>query len=310
MNFFSVTDVQSLPKNLPPLSLVIGNFDGIHQGHQQLLKVSTEWAKAHHGISVALTFHPHPLAVLAPRPGYARLFSLQDRQEQLQKRGVSGVVVQPFSLEFAQIPAAEFLSQYLHAYFHPQQVVVGHDFGFGQGRRGNVQLLREFCDQHHIELQAVPPFKISDEVVSSSAVRQALREGNVEKASLFLGRPFSLRGPVVSGDKRGHTIGFPTANLNITAEQIPRLGVYATKTHYHGKVYASVTNVGIHPTFQSQENPPVKVETHIMNFSEDIYGKEIQVDFNHYLRSEKKFSGIDELTQQIKKDIQAAKDKS
>jgi riboflavin kinase/FMN adenylyltransferase len=315
MDFFSVSDVQSLPKTKAPLSLMIGNFDGVHRGHQQLILQSTKWASKQGGISVALTFHPHPLAVLAPRPGYSRLFSLQDRAEQLHKHGTNGMFVQRFSHEFAAMTADDFMTQYLQAHFHPQHIVVGEDFGFGQGRSGNVVKLQTFCRKNGIELQPIPAFKIDvgpgdpPEVVSSSSIRQALRDGDVEKAKLFLGRPFYLRGSVAKGDQRGRLIGFPTANLAVVEEQIPRLGVYATKTWLAGKAYASVTNVGIHPTFKTQENPPVKVETHLLGFSEDIYEKEIRVEFYHYLRMEQKFSGIDELSRQIQIDIQMAKEK-
>jgi riboflavin kinase/FMN adenylyltransferase len=318
MNFFYISDAKLLSAHLQPssataneatavpLSLTIGNFDGVHLGHQQLLKESKLWAKAHQGVSVVLTFEPHPALVLNPKISHARLFPLADQREQLQKQDVNGVVVQSFTEDFAQMSATDFLQNYIETCFHPQQIVVGYDFGFGRNREGNLQMLQAFCASRKIDLQIVKALKIDEEVVSSSAIRELVRAGNVKKANRYLGRAFYLQGEVVLGAQRGRLLGFPTANLLLSSEFVPKLGVYVSRVSRGESSYESVTNIGINPTVES--DGVLRVESHLLNFSGDIYGHAIRVELLDYIREEKKFANLEELKMQIARDVQSARE--
>ncbi len=306
MNFFYISELKQLPTDLGPLSLTIGNFDGIHLGHQQLLQASLAWSQAHGGQSVALTFDPHPVAVLNPQLNHSRLFSLEDQREQMRKLGFRGVFLQPFTTEFQNLSAEEFLNDFILNKFQPRQLVVGYDFGFGKNRSGQRKLLEEFCLKNKIELQIVPPFSLDFEVVSTSSVRESLSSGNIEKANRFLGRPYSLCGKVIHGAKRGSAIGFPTANLSLNLNPSLKKGVYCTRVELGGESFPSVTNVGINPTVSTDAQ--VKVETHIFNFDRQIYQEKLKLEFLKFLREEKKFSSLEELKSQIQKDSVLAKE--
>jgi riboflavin kinase/FMN adenylyltransferase len=283
--------------------VTIGNFDGLHRGHREIITQVLQQAKAHNAQSVVVTFHPHPRKILHPEQEHLQLFDQKDQERELAKMGVDLLVIEPFSRNLSQLKPEQYLVDYIIKPLSPEILIVGYDFAFGANRQGTLSVLETLTQQHGIGLQVVHPVKIDGLVISSSEIRKAVREGKVDLAQKMLGRSFYLKGLVEKGDQRGRKLGFPTANLSTNAEVFPKTGVYATKAYVRGKIYSSVTNVGYNPTFIAEKNKALKVETHILNFNEDIYGEEIEVYFEKYLRSEKKFSSIDELIVQIQKDI-------
>lgn len=299
--------VHQLNPPLPASVVTIGNFDGVHLGHQQLIDNVVREAQFYGAPSVVYTFHPHPVKVLHPeRPTY-RLFDLKDQQEQFEKRGVEYVVIEEFTKEFSQLSPQRFLDEYIIGKLHPKTLVVGHDFSFGADRAGNLQFLERYCSEKGIRLIIIPPYQHSGQVVSSSAIRESLKAGQVEKANELLGRTYYLRGHVEKGFQRGRTIGVPTANIHPDVEFIPRKGVYCTLTKFGGHQYASITNIGVNPTFQSQNKEGIKIETHLFDFDAQLYGVEVEVYLLHFIRDEMKFSGVEELKTQIQNDMQAAR---
>lgn len=284
------------------IALTIGNFDGVHRGHRDLIARLTGSGLE----SYVITFEPHPLEVLYPERQHKRLFSFEDQEVELKKLGIKKVIVQNFTREFARTPPREFLEKDIFKKNQPQLIVVGHDFAFGSEKSGHHDLLKEVAQDHQCRVEIVPAFKEQGEVISSSLIRRALLEGEVEKAMRLLGRPYYLQGTVEHGESRGRQIGFPTANLKPEVPFVPKMGVYMTHAEINGRQWQSVTNIGINKTFVGEGPAPVKIETHILNMNEDLYGKKIKIEFVHYLREEKKFSSIDELKQQIQKDIQQA----
>lgn len=305
--FFWITNRTQLPTGIKPLSVVIGNFDGVHLGHQKLIEASVDWAKEHQGSSMVLTFHPHPLTVLHPEKMHTRIFDLEDQKKQIKAAGANGVFLQPFSREFSEFTSDMFLNDFLFKSFQPDQIVVGFDFSFGKGRSGTQEMLKKFCDQHKIHLKIVQPFTIQGEKVSTSAVRHALQSGELKKAEKFLGRPYYLKGIVIKGEQRGRLLGFPTANIKPVVDFFPKTGVYATVTRRKGIEYPSVTNIGLNRTFVDGDFQPIKVETFLFDFNENLYGEEIEVVLKHYLREEKKFPSFEDLKNQIAVDSEQAR---
>ena len=285
--------------------MTFGNFDGVHLGHQELIRRVLNKSAEYKSQSVVFTFYPHPSVVLFPEKAVYSLFGVEDQKHQLQLMGVDLVFQQIFTTEFAQVSAAEFLQEYVLKVFRPRAIIVGYDFQFGANRSGNKKVLQEFCEQNQIYFESVDAFRWNDEIVSSTAIRQHLQNGHVEKANRLLGRDFYISGLVEHGFKRGTQIGIPTANLNLQGFCHPVNGVYATMTQVGGRLLPSITNIGYNPTF---ENDPKrkKIETHIFNFDEKIYDQPIKVHLKKYLREEKKFASIEELKKQILEDMLVA----
>ena len=288
--------------------VTIGNFDGIHLGHQALIGRCVAEAKARNLRSVVMSFRPHPVKVLFPERNIKRLFSYQDQQEALTAMGVDVFVVQAFSRALSELSPIRFLNEILLKPLNPQMLVVGYDFAFGAHRQGSIPFLKNFCEENQIDLHIESPVRWQGEIISSSLLRRWIEEGEMKRVNHCLGRSFYLRGVVEKGAGRGKQIGFPTANIFTDTETFPRKGVYISKTWLHGKPWLSVTNVGDNPTFGSQNRRPIQVETHILDFDQDIYGDSLKVEFIDYLRPEKKFSGIEELVAQIGQDVRAARD--
>ena len=272
--------------------LTIGVFDGVHLGHRQLIDRVTRDAAARHLISGVVTFTHHPKAVLSPKAKLARLTTLQERSDLLRRLGVE-LVVRDFIV---------LLQQHLRM----QGLVIGPDFALGRGRQGDENALRALGEELGFTVEVVSPLVLEGTPVSSTAIRGALAGGDMETASKLLGRHFRLSGPVVGGTERGHTIGFPTANLGIEADQaLPSDGVYATLAHADEKVYPSVTNIGVRPTFDGGERT---VEVFLMDFDQDIYGHEMSIDLVARLRGEAKFESVEDLSRQIAADVREARE--
>ncbi|XGC82104.1 bifunctional riboflavin kinase/FAD synthetase [Bdellovibrio bacteriovorus] len=287
--------------------VTIGNFDGVHLGHQQLVDNVVREAQFLGVPSVVYTFHPHPVKVLHPERATYRLFDLKDQQERFAERGVENVIIEEFTKDFSKINPQDFLDKYIFEQLRPKTLVVGHDFSFGADRSGNIPFLEKYCAQKGIKLIIIPPFQYEGTVVSSTRIRESLKNGDIESANELLGRTYYLRGHVEKGHQRGRTIGVPTANIHPDVEFMPRLGVYCTLTKFGGHMHPSITNIGVNPTFTENGKGPIKIETHLFDFDAHLYGLEVEVYLLHFIRDEMKFSGIEELKHQILQDVTVAR---
>lgn len=286
--------------------LTIGNFDGVHLGHQKLLNELVQTAKKLHTKSVVCTFKPHPRVILMPTQPVHRLFDYRDQAEMMEKLNVDFLVEEKFSKDLSLMTAEAYLESYIERFYKPKHLVVGYDFIFGNQRSGNTDFLNEFCRRKGWGLTVVPAYEKDGQIVSSSQIRKLLEHGDLKKAEEYLGRPYYLRGPVRVGFKRGRVLGVPTANLSPEIEFVPRKGVYFTKVTYKDKIYPAITNIGFNPTFENKDSY-LKVETHLFNFNEDIYGEHLSVELCHFHRDEMKFSSVEALKTQIFKDIEQGK---
>lgn len=297
-------------ENRPQNTVVtIGNFDGVHIGHQEVFSKVVERAKKALVDSVAVTFRPHPNFILRPSIEPFLLTTYEEKIDLIQTAGIDYIIEEPFSREFSNISPEDFIDRYLIAGLGVRSLILGHDFAFGKERSGSLDVMRGLAKDRGLELEVVPPLKLENEVVSSSLIRKALSEGKIEFVNRLLGREMSLRGFVWRGEGRGTGIGIPTANLLIEERKYPALGVYFTKVLWNGREFPSITNVGINPTFASPDKvAPLKVETHIFDFHERIYGDDITVKFYKFHRNEKKFASAAALVEQIKKDLVLARE--
>lgn len=286
-------------------AVTIGNFDGVHLGHRALLSQLVAEARKMGIPSVAVSFEPHPLKVLHPEYGFEELFPPEDLLEQAAELGVSAVVLHPFTQELSQLSSEDFLQKLFLPHLRPKFVLLGPDFRFGRDRGGEKSTFDAFADSWGFQTAQAEMFLLDDHKVSSTRIRRAILDGNVESASDLLGRPYELRGVVVAGAGRGKPMGIPTANLQNSEGVLPAAGVYISNLVLNGEIFPAVTNVGLKPTFG--QAPAPTVETHVLNFGQDLYGKNIRVRFLKRLRGEHKFRGVDELKKQIELDIQQAK---
>lgn len=294
--------------------VVLGNLDGVHRGHQELLRRAQSLAREFGGAQplpvVVMTFDPHPVQVLGGKPNFRRLFSMAEQAQLLRRAGAQGVFYRSFTPEFSQLPAEDFLDQELLPLLHPRAIVVGFNFRFGRDRGGNPEMLKSWGARHDVRIEIVDAFQVEGETVSSSAIRTALAQGELEKVRRLLGFGFFMRGPVVAGAKRGAGLGFPTANLEFPEGGVssPVFGVYATRSFIPGgppQGIPSVSHLGPLPTF-ADERP--RLETHLLDFSGDLYGQSLKVEFLRKLRDPMKFAGLPELQQQIRRDIESARE--
>lgn len=295
-----------------PLSgsvVTLGTFDGVHLGHQTLLARAVEGASALGLPSVAYTFDPHPAQVLAPAFAPRTLCPLAARIQLLRTHGIDTVLVEPFTPNFSEVSADEWVEKYLVGQLHPKKVVTGFNFTYGKGRGGDNKHLQEAGAAFGFSVEVIPQVECQGVVASSTRIRSFLLEGNLEGAELLLGRPYALMGEVVEGDKRGRRLGFPTANLRLAHTLVPESGVYACSVAVLGangeeeiRVNA-VTNIGHRPTFSGQA---LSVEAHLLGFDGNLYGRALSVSLVRRLREERRFPGVEALAAQIEKDIAAA----
>jgi riboflavin kinase / FMN adenylyltransferase len=288
--------------------LTIGSFDGVHKGHQEIIRRLSAGAQAAGAPAVVLSFYPHPSVVLGKRKHSFYLTSPEDRAELLAKLGADIVITHPFNREIAQMSARDFIV-YLCERLNMERLWVGYDFALGRGREGNVPTLRTLGEEFGFNVEEMQPVKLKGQVVSSSHIRSLLQNGDVETAARFLGRPYRLSGRVVSGEGRGRTLGIPTANLNLWEETlVPAPGVYVTRVNALGAEHGAVTNVGFRPTFEPAPSAP-RVETLLLDYSGDLYGEYMHLDFLFRLREERKFADAESLLRQIDQDIEEARKK-
>jgi riboflavin kinase/FMN adenylyltransferase len=283
--------------------LTVGVFDGVHLGHKRLLSELTRQAKNYDLISGVVTFRRHPQRLFHPESSPPLLTSLTQKIRLFKDEGVEVVIPLSFTLELAQTGARQFIGL-LQKYLKMRRLVLGPDSTLGRNQEGNVAVLRQMSQSMNFELTIVPQVKIDGEVVSSTAIRRALAEGNIEKANRMLGRYFNIEGYIVTGAGRGTELGFPTANLEMEPERaLPSDGIYASWAYIGDRRYQSVTNIGIRPTFGDGDRT---VEIHIIDFEGDLYRQRVKIDIIHRLRDEKRFSTADALQEQMKKDIKRA----
>jgi riboflavin kinase/FMN adenylyltransferase len=301
MRLFHGTDNAEIQR---PTVLTLGVFDGLHLGHQLIMKTVVERARAVGAVPTVITFDPHPRAVLHPESAPPLLQTFDQKIEAFGVLGIEQTIVVRFTPEFSNIRAADFLRETVKDRLHAQEVYLGKGFAFGHDREGNIELLKPLGSELGFVAGEVPEVSFRGRRVSSSKIRELLAKGQVNLARRMLGRPYGVEGQVMRGAERGRQLGFPTANLHPQNRVIPRNGVYVTGTLIEGQWRRSVTNVGLRPTFGEALEP--SVETFVMNWSGDLYGDVVRVRFLYRLRDERKFDSIDSLRTQIGRDVERA----
>lgn len=292
-------------EQLPFTAMTIGNFDGVHLGHQVILRRVVERATGSNWMSAVLTFFPHPASVLRPQHAPALLATLDQRLAAFEVAGIDAALVLKFDRQLAQVTAEDFVQRYLVQTMRAKAVLVGGSFRFGHRQAGDVSLLRELGKRWGFEVDVVPPVTIGGVAVSSTAAREAVRDGRMEEARKLLGRPYALAGEIRPGTGQGRKLVVPTLNLATEQELLPKMGVYATEVALDGKVFRAATNVGVRPTFDGARTT---VESHLLDFNESHTSGRIEVRFYTRLRDEKKFSGPEALREQVLKDIERARE--
>ncbi len=296
------------PEGLPVSRTVvtIGNFDGVHLGHRAILARVVHRAREVQGQAVAVTFEPHPLKVLRPGLELPLLTTGEQKLRLLAGAGLQAVVILPFTQEFAQLPARDFVLDYFCRRLKVREVVVGHDYAFGRGREGNIDLLKEMGRSHGFTVQVVWAVEAEGAVVSSSLIRAMLRLGKVDAANRLLGRAYGVVGRVVKGHGRGaELLKVPTANLRPANELLPASGIYAVRVQRGGETLPGVANIGTCPTFDDAE---LSLEVHLLDFNGDLYGEDLEVEFVSRLREERRFPSVEALGAQIRADIARARE--
>jgi riboflavin kinase/FMN adenylyltransferase len=289
--------------------ITLGNFDGVHLGHQKIFERVKEEASKIHGEAIVVTFEPHPLKVLSHPLCPPLLTPFKKKMMLIETSGIETVLCIDFSLAFSETPPSEFIETILVNKVHARKIIVGYNYHFGKGKSGDVKTLKTICKRFNIEVDAIGAFIVDHTIVSSSKIRDLVKHGDVERASQLLGRDYPIIGRVVEGASRGRALGFPTANIEMSDELYPKIGVYAVEVVWNHQLFKGVANIGLNPTFpsvQARKEGRFSLEVNILNFNQDIYGEEIQVNFKKRIRDEIRFEGPSDLVVQIKKDIQWA----
>lgn len=293
----------------PSIAVAIGNFDGVHRGHQALLDEARARADRRGGPAAVLTFTPHPARLFAPAKAPPLIMSLERRLELCAAAGIDVAIVEPFTAAFAAIEAEEFVRRVLAQDLAAGDVVVGYDFSFGRGRAGDVVRLGALGGALGIGVAVIPPVTVDGLLCSSTRVRELAAAGDVRRAAALLGRPVEIEGPVVRGAARGRALGFPTANVAPEGEMIPQLGIYAARARLldgpqAGSIYQAALSIGKNPTFvEAGDGAPVTVEAYLLDFEGDLYDRRLRLEILDRLRDEQRFASIDALIQQIHEDV-------
>ena len=296
-------DYKAIKNRIKNPVLTIGNFDGVHKGHQFIFKTIIEKAKEINGESVVMTFDPHPIKVLSGEDTIFLLTPTKKKLKLIEKFGIENVLLINFTKEFASLEPEEFI-KILTEYIGIKELYVGFNYFFGKNKRGNVELLKEYGKIYNFNVHIIEPFIVDGITVSSTLCRKYIADGKVKEVLKYLGRYYLIEGKVVKGDGRGKKLGIPTANIKSEQEVYPKEGVYAVKVAYSGKIYNGACSIGFNPTFASER---FTVEVHIIEFNKDIYGENLKVVFIDRIRDMIKFKSIDELKETILNDIEKAK---
>ena len=281
--------------------VTIGTFDGVHLGHQQILKQLIDTSRKSKLKSVLLTFFPHPRMVLQPDISMRLIQTIQEREKALQKTGLDYLVIHPFSTEFSRLSADDYVKQILVEQLNVRKVVVGYDHRFGRNRTASLEDMYHYADIHEFEVIEINAEKIESTAVSSTKIRKAIDEGNIELANTYLGHSFTIEGMVIDGDKRGRELSYPTANIDLQNQHkiVPKQGVYLVKSKLKGRVVYGMMNIGTKPTF---DTTMPSIEVHFLDWNGDLYGQAVQVELLKWVREERKFSSVEELQTQIQAD--------
>jgi riboflavin kinase/FMN adenylyltransferase len=298
-----ITDLGAFPNSLPSPIMTIGNFDGVHRGHQVIFRTLHQRAREVGGTSIVLTFDPHPLKVLAPERCPLLITATARKLSIMGGCKLDVVVCLPFTQALADLTPVAFVEDVLVGIIGIREIYVGYNFAFGKGRQGSIALLRELGQRHGFHVHSIEPITIEGRVVSSSMIRQWIQQGCVDEAALFLGRLYSIAGTVVEGFQKGRELGFPTANVRATDELIPGRGVYAVMVDWREQRYEGVANIGFNPTFGRTQ---LSVEIHLFNFSQQLYGEAVEVSFVKKIRDERTFPSAADLVKQIGQDVETA----
>ena len=283
--------------------VTIGTFDGVHLGHQQILKKLIDTSQKSKLKSVLLTFFPHPKVVLQPDISMHLIQTIQEREKALENTGLDYLVIHPFSIEFSRLSADDYVKQILIEQLNVRKVVVGYDHRFGRNRTASLEDMYHYADIYDFEVIEIDAKKINSTAVSSTKIRKAIDDGNIELANNYLGHPFTIEGMVVHGDKRGRELSYPTANIDLQNQHkiVPKQGVYLVKSKFNDRVVYGMMNIGTKPTF---DKTMPSIEVHFMDWNGDLYGQEIQVELLKWVRDERKFKTAKELQTQIQMDEQ------
>ena len=293
----TISNFNSLEKTV----VTIGTFDGIHIGHQKILKDLIETAKKENKKSVLLTFFPHPRMVLQKEVTIQLLNTIEEKSSLLEKMGLDYLIIHPFSKEFSRLTALDFVRDILVNQLNTSRLIIGYDHHFGKNREGNIHQLKEYSSLYDFNVEEIPAQDIDNVSVSSTKIRNALQKGSLKTANNYLGYNYMLNGTVVNGKSLGGKIGFPTANLEVneTYKLIPKTGVYIIKTVIDSVLFYGMMNIGFRPTVSGKDQT---IEAHLFNFNKDLYGKNLRLELLYFLRKEKKFDSIDDLIVQLKLD--------
>ncbi len=286
--------------------VAIGVFDGVHLGHQQVIRQTISDALEHGALSVVITFDQHPARVIAPQHAPPLIYPLEKKLKVIASLGVDATWLIHFDKAFSEIPAEQFVRSLVGDFKHLHSICVGADFSFGRGRAGNVDFLKKLGQELHYTVHGLASVSLDDHPISSTRVREAVRTGNLDLASQMMGRPYSLTGRVVKGDQLGRTFGFPTANLDVSGLVLPPNGVYASHALVRGQTVRAVVNLGFRPTLRSPA-PRLQVEAHLLDFNDELYGEELELVFLEKLRDEQRFGSVEALKKQIEADIATAR---
>ena len=293
--------------------VTIGTFDGVHKGHQLIIEQMKKEASVSGGETVIITFHPHPRKIIAQKSGKLFLLTtLQERIRLLKDSGIDHLVVIPFTDDFAEQDAESYIRDFLVRYFHPHTIIIGYDHRFGKNRLGDYHLLEKMAPGFNYKVKEIDEQILNEVTISSTRIREAISRGDIVSANEFLGYRYFFEGEVINGDKRGRTIGFPTANLRLTDPDklMPGDGVYAVKAAMHGKnnpqiIKNGMMNIGFRPTVDGLSHI---IEVNLFDFNEDIYGEKLEISVVQRIRDEQKFNGLESLKAQLKKDMQATQE--
>lgn len=300
-----IDGIENIKEKFPYPVLTLGNFDGVHLGHQAIFRMVIERARKKKGTSIVFTFEPHPLSVIAPERAPRRLTPFKDKVNLIRDFGIDVVICANFTNEFARIRAEDFARDILCKKIGVKEVFIGSNYQFGRGRKGSPELLEEVGRECGFTVTIVPEIKKDDIIISSSTIRTYIAKGKVEEASRFLGRDYSVEGVVIEGAKRGkRLLHIPTANIATSNELLPKDGVYAVRVNLGGKIYDGAANIGLNPTFREKK---LSFEVHILDFDGEILGETLRVSFVKRIRNEVKFSSIEKLAAQMRRDIEEVK---
>ena len=298
-----------LKTNGKKVCLAIGFFDGVHLGHQQIIRQTIADARQHDGIPLVLTFDKHPNVIVAPDKAPLLIYSLPQKLRTIESLRIENILLLPFDKQFSAQTGEEFIRCLALDFGKIHSICVGAEFVFGYKRSGNVTLLKNLGAELHFQVHGLSAVSLDGQPVSSTRIREAIRAGNLDDASQMLGRPYAICGKIITGDKLGRQFGFPTANLDVTGLVLPPHGVYSAITKWNGGIYHVALNIGVRPTVATGK-PELRVEAHLLDFKGDLYGKELEIEIGEKLRDEKKFASPEELRRQIAQDIAEVKERA